>query len=123
MGKNDKILIQWISRDKWNGVKQKVKRSDIKPAYETLRSGQEVQLKSSGRWFKVVVCENWSPKTVKGKLRRQGSTLFYAKFSPVILCQKINSRKSLLGLKKPSVLRWRYDVGLHWPGYSKFAKL
>ena len=66
MGKNDQILIQWVTKDKWNGVKQNVKRKDIKPEEGVLRSGQEVKLKWSSRWYTAIVCEDWSPKKRKG---------------------------------------------------------
>ena len=65
MGKNDLIQIQWVTKDKWNGVKQNAKRKDIKPE-GALRSGQEVKLKWSSRWYNVIVCEDWSPKKRKG---------------------------------------------------------
>ncbi|XP_074632574.1 ras GTPase-activating-like protein IQGAP1 isoform X3 [Acropora palmata] len=65
MGKNDKILVRWVTKDSRNGVKQKVRRIDIKPADAVLRCGQEVQLKWSGRLFRVVVCEDWLPKSRK----------------------------------------------------------
>ena len=74
MGKNDKILVRWVTKDSRNGVKQKVRRIDIKPADEVLRSGQEVQLKWSGRLFRVVVCEDWLPKTRKGNFLRDDRT-------------------------------------------------
>ena len=66
MGKNDNILIQWVTKDKWNGVKQNAKRKDIKPEEGALRSGQEVKLKWSSHWYNVIVCEDWSPKKRKG---------------------------------------------------------
>jgi len=66
MGKNDQILIQWVRKDKWNGVKQNAKRKDIKPEGGALRSGQEVKLTWSNRWYNVIVCEDWSPKKRKG---------------------------------------------------------
>ena len=66
MGKNDQIAIKWVTKDKWNGVQQNVKRKDIKPAEEPLRCGQEVKLKWSSHWYSVIVCEDWAPKKRKG---------------------------------------------------------
>ena len=66
MGKNDQILIQWVTKDKWNGVKQNAKRKDIKPEGGVLCSGQEVKLKWSNRCYNIIVCEDWSPKKRKG---------------------------------------------------------
>lgn len=67
MGKNDQVFIEWVTKDKWNGVKQYVKRKDIKPYEESLHCGQEVKLKWASRWYTVQMCEDWSPKKRKGK--------------------------------------------------------
>ena len=67
MGKNDQVFIQWVTKDRWNGVKQYVKRKDVKPYEESLRCGQEVKLKWASRWYTVIMCEDWSPKKRKGK--------------------------------------------------------
>ena len=67
--KRPKFLFSGFTKDKWNGVKQYVKRKDIKPADEPLRSGQEAKLKWISRWYNVIVCEDWSPKKRKGKFQ------------------------------------------------------
>ncbi|XP_044183863.1 uncharacterized protein LOC122964371 [Acropora millepora] len=65
MAKNAQVFIQWDTKDRWNGVKQYVKRKDVKPYEESLRCGQEVKLKWASRWYKVIMCEDWSPKKRK----------------------------------------------------------
>lgn len=67
MGKNDQVFIEWVTKDKWNGVKQYVKRKDIKPYEESLRCRQEVKLKWASRWYTVKMYQDWSPKKRKGK--------------------------------------------------------
>ena len=67
MAKNAQVFIQWDTKDRWNGVKQYVKRKDVKPYEESLRCGQEVKLKWASRWYKVIMCEDWSPKKRKSK--------------------------------------------------------
>ena len=67
MGKNAQVFIQWDTKDRWNGVKQYVKRKDVKPYEESLCCGQEVKLKWASHWYKVIMCEDWSPKKRKTK--------------------------------------------------------
>lgn len=76
MGKNDQVFIQWATKDRWNGVKQYVKRKDVKPYEEPLRCGQEVRLKWASRWYTVIMCEDWSPKKRKGKKTLYNLTYF-----------------------------------------------
>lgn len=79
MGKNDEVFIQWATKDRWNGVKQYVKRKDIKPYEEPLRCGQEVKLKWTSCWYAVIMCEDWSPKKRKGKKILYNLTYFLIK--------------------------------------------
>jgi len=79
MGKNDEVFIQWATKDRWNGVKQYVKRKDIKPYKEPLRCRQEVKLKWASRWYAVIMCEDWSPKKRKGKKILYNLTYFLIK--------------------------------------------
>ena len=58
----DKVLIEWRTNDKWEGVQQEIKIKDINPD-GPLDIGQKVRVKFGQRRYDAVAAESWKPKS------------------------------------------------------------
>lgn len=58
----DKVLIEWRTNDKWQGVQQEIRRKDIHPD-GPLDIGQKVRVKFGRGRYDAVVVESWKPKS------------------------------------------------------------
>ena len=61
------VLIEWRTKDKWNGKQQKVKRKDIDPT-GTLNIGQAIHVKFGRKRHDAVAAESWKDNASKDNI-------------------------------------------------------
>ena len=74
----DKVLIEWRTKDRWQGVEQEIRRKDINPG-GPLDIGQKVRVKFGRGRYDAVVVESWKPKT-------KGMSILFFSFPFVGVC-------------------------------------
>ena len=61
------VLIEWRTKDKWNGKQQKVKRKVIDPT-GTLNIGQAIHVKFGRKRHDAVAAESWKDNASKDNI-------------------------------------------------------